>query len=245
MLKRIFLEETDSTNNYAKRISDETKDDCLIIAKKQTAGRGRTGRSFFSPEGGIYMSLLLHPKAHDRKPERITLMGAVAVCRALETVFAVKPEIKWVNDIFSGGKKVCGILTEGVFNQKNGGLDYAVLGVGVNLCLPEGGFPEEISGIAGAVCETATAQQREEFIDRFVFEFFEIYKNGKDYMDEYKARSMVIGKKIEYIKDGVKVTAEATGITDDGELVVNDENGTSFLRSGEVKICVDSILKTR
>lgn len=241
-LKKIFLEETDSTNNYAKRISGEIKDDCLIIAKKQTAGRGRTGRKFFSPEGGIYMSLLLHPCFPDGKTERITLMAAVAVSRALEAVFAVKPKIKWVNDIFLGGKKVCGILSEGVYNPEKGGFDYAVLGVGVNLSLPEGGFPEEIKKIAGAVCETADLKQRQMFIDRFVSEFFDIYENGADYMSEYKSRSFVLGKQIEYIKDGVKNKAVAVDITADGELVVKENGKVYSLRSGEVKICVDSII---
>lgn len=243
-IKRIVLDETDSTNNYAKRISDAQKNDVLIIAKKQTAGRGRTGRSFFSPEGGIYMSLLLHPDSEPLKAEKITIMAAVATARALEEVFAVKPFIKWVNDIYIGGKKVCGILTEGVFDPESGKFRYAVLGVGVNLSFPKGGFPEEIKDVAGAVCDKASDGQKNLFVERFLSGFYDIYQNGSEYMNEYKRRSNILGKNIEYIKDGETKHGLAVDITDGGELAVKDEKEVSYLRSGEVKISVNSINST-
>ena len=125
----------------------------MVIANEQTAGRGRLSRSFFSPKDtGIYMSLLLRPKNYSAKQAvRITTMAAVAMCEAIETVSDEKAEIKWVNDIFVRGEKVCGILTEGSFNLESGLLDYAVLGIGINIYQPKDGFPNELSSIAGAV----------------------------------------------------------------------------------------------
>ncbi|MBO4467901.1 MAG: biotin--[acetyl-CoA-carboxylase] ligase, partial [Clostridia bacterium] len=157
--------------------------------------------------------------------------------------FRVIPLIKWVNDIYIDEKKVCGILTEGVFDPEGGGFRYAVLGIGVNLSFPKGGFPEDIKDTAGSVCESVSAEQKKRFIDRLLFEFYDIYENGREYMREYKARSNVLGKKIEYIKDGKTLVGTATDITDDGALTVKDEHGISYLRSGEVKICIDSIIK--
>lgn len=156
MFKIQVVDSIDSTNEALKRLVKEAKASggehsvdvlhgTVVIAKHQTAGKGRRGRSFYSPEDtGLYMSILFKPEVKMEQMVRITTMAAAAVSCAIEKVSGKKTEIKWVNDIYADGKKVVGILTEA-------GPDYAILGIGVNLWEPKGGFPEEIRNIAGAL----------------------------------------------------------------------------------------------
>ena len=146
-----YLEEIDSTNRYVKQLGAAgAPEGRVVIANRQSAGRGRLGRSFFSPgEKGIYMSVLLRPEIELERAVLITSMAAVAVARAIERVSDIPAKIKWVNDIFLNRKKVCGILTESGINAETGKLEYAVLGIGVNVGSME--FPEELKGIATSV----------------------------------------------------------------------------------------------
>ena len=241
-IKKYYFKEIDSTNEFAKREAAKTSKDILIISEKQTAGKGRMGRSFHSPEGGIYMSLLLHPKA-DKNPVKITIMAAVAVARAIETVVGAQVYIKWVNDIYVDNKKICGILTEGSYNTEKKIFDYAVSGVGINLFRPENGFPDDIKDIAGSLLNRKDDFKKERLIDAFLENFFEIYDGNTDYMPEYKSRSNVLGKEIEYIKKGERIRAKAIDILNSGELVVKNENGIENLNSGEIKICRESLIQ--
>ncbi|MCQ2455070.1 MAG: biotin--[acetyl-CoA-carboxylase] ligase [Clostridia bacterium] len=237
-IKIIRLAEIDSTNNYAKEISGKYSEDIAVIADKQTAGRGRMGRNFFSPEGGIYMSLLIHPK--DQNPTDITVMAAVAVARTLESVCGAKPFIKWVNDIYIGGKKVCGILCEGAYNSESKRFSYAVLGIGINVSVPKGGFPDDIKDIAGALFQNNNEKIKEKIIKDFIKNFFYIYNGKKEYLSEYKSRSNVLGKQIKYTENGKQFTAKAVDITESGELVVESEGKLRKLGAGEIKIVIKS-----
>ena len=149
--KKTYLSEIDSTNRYLKELAATgAPEGTVVIANKQSAGRGRLGRSFFSPEEkGIYMSILLRPEIELERAVLITSMAAVAVARAVERVSTIPAQIKWVNDIFINRKKVCGILTEAGINTEKGSLDYAVLGIGVNVGSME--FPAELKEIATSV----------------------------------------------------------------------------------------------
>ena len=144
----ILLDEIDSTNNFLKQKAESgEKSGTVIIAKRQTGGKGRLGRSFFSPQGGMYLSILLRPQISAEKSLFITTAAAVAVCRAIEKVSNKKSGIKWVNDVFIDNKKVCGILTEASLDFETGGLYYAVVGIGVNLYYPKNSFPNDIKSI--------------------------------------------------------------------------------------------------
>ena len=133
--KKLYFEELDSTNSYLKEMAAKgAQEGTIIIANRQSAGRGRLGRSFFSPEEkGIYMSILLRPDISLERAVLITSMAAVAVAEAIEQVSGIQTKIKWVNDIFLNKKKVCGILTEAGIDAETGTLEYAVLGIGVNV----------------------------------------------------------------------------------------------------------------
>ena len=149
----VILESINSTNTEAKNlVCKNAAENTVVLAEHQTAGKGRMNRKFSSPEGtGIYMSLILKPKLSAENAVMITTAAAVAVSQAIESVANVKTGIKWVNDIYIGDKKVCGILAESASSSLNSDFKYVILGIGVNVFEPTDGFPDEIKEIAGAI----------------------------------------------------------------------------------------------
>ncbi len=229
-----------STNQTAKKLAlDNAPDGSVIIANEQTAGRGRMGRSFFSPpDSGIYMSFILRPKINAQKGVLLTVFASVAVCRAIQKVFGINPKIKWVNDIIVNGKKVCGILTEAVTDFESGNVEYVILGIGVNFSTSA--FPTELAGIA---CSLQTEKQSEAIRNKLIAEiitelsdYSDSLDNGK-FIHEYKKLSCVLGKTIEIIHQSGKTTAEAVDVNDMGGLVVRLNDGSIYtLTSGEISI---------
>ena len=149
----------DSTNAEARRRALEgAPEGAVVVAEEQTAGRGRLGRTFYSPAGaGVYLSVVLRPRLQADAAQYLTCAAAVSCAQAIEAVTGEEALIKWVNDIFCRGRKVAGILTEGVVDMESGRFEYAVLGMGVNVRVPASGFPSEIADVAGAVCDEAGA----------------------------------------------------------------------------------------
>lgn len=232
-----------STNSLAReKANSAVPEGYTILANAQTGGRGRLGRSFYSPpDTGIYMSLLLRPVGYSpAQAVKVTTMAAVAACEAIESVSGKETQIKWVNDVYMDGRKVCGILTEGAFNLENGNLDYIILGVGMNVYLPEGGFPEEISHIAGAVFNQSENDGKNRLAAAFLDCFMKYYRSGSGaYAEKYRKRSFVIGKQIEVITPSGRSRADALDVDGDCRLIVRYEDGTvEALSSAEVRIKV-------
>lgn len=232
----------DSTNNVCrKKANTGEAEGYVAVAGAQTAGRGRRGRQFFSPAGtGIYLSILLRPTAYQgTEVLRLTTMAAVAVCEAIEAVSDKKTSVKWVNDIFIDGRKVCGILSEASFGLEEGLLDCVVLGIGINAYPPKDGFPEEIADKAGSVFEEPAAGNRNRLAAEVLNRFMTYYRNDAtdSHFEEYRNRSLVIGRDVE-IKKGNKIfKAHVLGLDDDCGLKVRFDNGSeAVLHSGEVSI---------
>lgn len=229
-----------STNTMLKERADTLPEWAVIISGSQTAGRGRIGRSFYSPsDTGIYLSVLLRPSLPASEAVRITTAAAVAACRAIEECTEAVPKIKWVNDVFVDGKKVCGILTEGSLNMETGGLDWAVMGIGLNVYKPEGGFPEEIRQVAGAIAQQRKKNLRNMLAASFLRQFYGICSNlpATDFAEEYQKRSFLQGKEVLVLRGETAVPARVLEIDDDCRLVVQYENGSQeALSSGEVSI---------
>lgn len=232
-----IYDETESTNKLAKESTDSHN--TLFIAKKQNAGRGRLGRSFLSPDGGIYMSLGLYPNIPIEKTLMITPLTAVAVCRAISSLTTLSPKIKWVNDIFIDGKKVCGILTEAV--SKENGLNI-IVGIGINVVTPKDGFDESIKDIAGAVFEKS-----EDISDDFynllvgavVREFLDLYTKLPhcDFIEEYRRLCFVIDKDVTVISGEERTNAHAFAIDENCRLGIRYQDGREeFLFGGEISI---------
>ena len=235
-----IFNELDSTNNYLKKSgSIGVMENKLVIALSQTGGRGRMGRSFYSPNGtGIYFSMLLHPKFSAEKSLLLTVMAAVSVAEAVMKYNKNDVKIKWVNDIYIDGKKVCGILTEGAIN-KDKMLDYAVVGIGINVIAPVNGFPDDIKDIATAILPgNAEKNIKEKIVADVVNRFFNMY-NGVDncYIRRYKEYSYLTGKEINIISAETIRPATVIDITDDCHLLVKNENGEiEEISSGDVSV---------
>ena len=233
-----------STNTAIKELAiNGGKEGTVIIAEEQTEGRGRFGRKFHSPKGtGIYMSILLRPQLHSSKAFLITTATAVAVAEAIESISNKEAKIKWVNDIYCDNKKVCGILTEASFDFESGIIDHAVLGIGINVKPPEGGFTEEIKDIATSIFNdenSASADIRSRLIAEVLNRFWSYYKNieDKSFIEKYKSRSLLINKEINILSRNSSESAVAIEIDDECRLKVRMHDGSiRFLSSGEVSI---------
>lgn len=241
----------DSTNIKAREMAqtaEYSQNDCLIVASEQTAGRGRLGRSFFSPDRtGLYMSLLLHPKCAASESILITTAAAVAAARAINHVSGKNPQIKWVNDLYLDGKKICGILTEAQFSLENSSIDFAVLGIGFNVIEPEGGFPAEISNRAGAIYPADSPEIPldifNSLVASFTNEFYRIYPklDKNDFLPEYRSLMFLSGSDVLVSRtvsvDMPSYKATVIGIDDDFRLIVRLPDGTvEYLSSGEVTL---------
>ena len=239
------VEETQSTNTALRALAEAgAPEGTVYIAQSQTGGRGRMGRSFFSPAGtGLYLSLLLRPTTWEpARAAQLTAVAAAAMCEAIREVTGKEPGIKWVNDLLLDGKKVCGILTEASFSMESGVLEYAVLGLGVNVYPPEGGFPKELGEIAGAVLDTPGEDVRNRLAGEFLNRFLEGYAHPEDrsFLEIYRRRSVAVGREVTVLSGGHERRAFAFGVDDDCRLLVRYDNGTEqALSYGEIRIAID------
>ena len=241
-IKLNAFESLDSTNNYLKKLAAEgASEGTAVIANAQTAGRGRMGRSFASAQGlGVYMSLLLRPDCAACCARSLTANTAAAVCMAIETVSGIKPEIKWVNDLYLKGKKICGILCESAVSADK--LDYAVIGIGLNVITRPEDFPEELRQKAGSIySQTGLIIERGKLISAILNELDGMYaawcEDKSAYLNEYKSRCTMLGKVITVISSDGEYDALAKDITPDFGLVVETVDGeTRILHSGEVSL---------
>lgn len=235
-----YLEETDSTNNVARRLIDEGKESGLVVASSQTAGRGRSGHSFYSPTGsGIYMSYYFPfipntPSLGDIPVDSITSRVAVACAGTFEKLCGTSFGIKWVNDIYYESKKVAGILTEGIFPGRGQG--YCVIGIGINVSTE--GFPEDIKELAGALSLTGTTPGHEEIIAGVINEInVLLHQSDSSYVEEYKKRLMYVGEDVTFMEKDETVSAKMLGVDDECALLAELEDGTvRTIKNGEVSL---------
>ena len=230
----VFFDKTDSTNSRAKTVAKEGyKSPMLFVAEQQTAGRGRMGRSFYSPaQTGLYMSYLYKIENGISDSVAVTGAAAVAVVRAIKELTVTEPKIKWVNDVFVEGKKVCGILTEAVTDKD--GVTSVIVGIGINVDTAD--FPEELKSVAGSL---GVALSREELaktvikhLQRLILEL-----PHRTYLEDYKKHSCVLGHEVVYVEKGVEFKAAAIDIDENGGLVVTDQNGDKkTLSTGEISV---------
>jgi len=240
----LYFDSIDSTNTHARRLldSDALKLPAVLVAGEQTAGRGRHGNSFYSPaETGIYMSVVIAPGCAVNEQVTLTTRVAVAAARAVEKTTGTAPEIKWVNDLYLGGRKICGILCEAVNDYEKNLIKAVIIGIGINLTTRD--FPEEIRMTAGslagglALCEEP--RQLKDRLTRAVAE--EVLAETADlsdlsYLEYYKAHSGVLGREITYTEDGRLYEATAMDIDSEGGLIVECGGIRKTLNSGEISL---------
>ncbi len=232
-----YLPEVDSTNRALRTMAEEqAPQGTVVFAKKQTAGYGRFGRPFFSPEGsGLYFSLLLRPQ-EEFDPAKVTITAAVAVAEAVEQVLGLSLSVKWVNDLYFNGKKVAGILAQGATDE-SGRLAYCILGIGLNVYQPTQGFGA-LSAIADALLEeapqeTVLATLGATILDRF----FALYQ--KDFsacLPLYRSRLFLLGKGVTVVQGETRFQGQVAGVDDLGALLVETARGLQAFGSGEIAL---------
>lgn len=236
-----YFDSVTSTNDIAKEMaSGGAPEGTVVIANSQSNGRGRMGRSFFSPSmTGIYISIILRPTLSAGDSLLITTAAAAAVCAAAESFAKKECRIKWVNDIYLDEKKICGILTEGKF-APDGSLEYAVLGIGINLEVPCGGFGE-LESIAGALFCHGEKYDKSALVKKVLDGFSDYYSKlaDKPHFEYYISHDMLIGKEVDILRSGKNVgSAKVIGISDDFSLIVENNGKKELLQNGEVSIKV-------
>ena len=231
-----------STNAALREMAkDGAPHGTVLIANKQSAGYGRKQRVFFSPNGGIYMSLLLRPGLDAASALKLTTTAAVAVVDVIRDLTGQNAQIKWVNDIYLNEKKVCGILTESAL-RPDGTLEYAVLGIGINIYTPKMGFPKNIRAIAGAVYpeNTTLCGQRSAFLIALLERLAALLPEccSPSVHAAYCQFSYLLGRTVNVIRDdGHEEMAAVYGIDDQYRLLVRYPDGRcEALFSGEVSV---------
>lgn len=237
-----------STNSEAKRMAVEgAPHGTLLLAEEQTQGRGRLGRRFHSPRGGIYMSLILRPQLDLSDSTLITTMAALAVCQAIEELTPVRPGIKWVNDLLVDGKKVCGILTEAVSDWESGRVESVVVGVGLNF--QSAAFPDELAGRATSLFgpeETPAVSPNRmagEIYHRLITGCDRLSGQGeadssggrRELLKQYKSRLTILGQSVAFTQNGAVRTGTALDLDENGRLMVQYASGEILhLAGGEI-----------
>ena len=237
------LDEVNSTNIAAKELASAgAPHGTAVAADMQTMGRGRLGRTFVSPAGtGLYLSVILRPEIELEATAMMTTAASVAVAEAVEKLTGSAPQIKWVNDVYLNGKKICGILTEASLGLEMKSLDYAVIGIGVNVRSVRGKFDSELIKTASSIeDETGLIIDRNALcaaiLDRL--EFYTDSLRERSFLEGYRRRELLTGNDITAMVGNQPITGKALGIDDNGNLIVELPNGSvKHLGSGEANLC--------
>ncbi len=240
----VCLETVDSTNNYLRTLAQNgAPDGQTVISNMQTGGRGRLGRSFFSPENkGVYLSMLMRPESLPAETSSITAWVAVAMCNAVESACGVRPGIKWVNDLVMNGRKICGILTEMSLENETAHIQYLITGIGINANHSETDFPEDIRHIASSIAaETGRKINRAGLAQAMILELDRLRADWphekQKYLAAYRRDCITLGKEVHFVQNGAEFIAFAKDIDDFFGLVIRFPDGRSgVLTSGEVSV---------
>ena len=240
----LCFEIIDSTNTQAKLLAAQgAPNGTVLLADKQTAGRGRLGRSFQSPGGmGIYMSVLLRPLCPPEKLMHLTCATAVAACNAVEQVSGLRPGVKWTNDLVSGKRKLAGILTELSVSPTTGLVDYAVIGIGINCRQKVEDFPEELQNMAGSLeMVTGKPVDRGELAAALIRELHllsqELLTCHEETMNRYREDCITLGKEVSLVRRDEVRHGFALDVDREGALIVRFDDGhTESISSGEISV---------
>lgn len=238
-----IFSDVSSTNDLAKKLAAAgASDGTAVIAESQSSGKGRLGRSFYSPAGtGIYMSLIIHPHFGIEAAQFITSCAACAAAEAIESLSGHRTDIKWVNDLWMNGRKICGILTEASLSLETRSLDHAVIGIGVNVLSVKDCFPAELGAVATSIeDETGVKLSRNqlcaELLNRLEQRISELPERG--FLEEYRRRELLTGNIITAGSGADMITGRAAGIDENAALIIELEDGSrSVISSGEANLC--------
>lgn len=230
-----YNEKSISTQKDAKEnILTNPKTPQLYLATKQEMAKGRMNRPFFTSEnGGIYMSLHLKPNVHYSDLEPFTMMAASSITKAISRLTDIDTQIKWVNDIYLGQKKIAGIITEAITSVETGLITDVIIGIGLNFFIKD--FPDDLNSKAGSLFSVQPTVTRNQLIIEIWKLFTEI--PVKDHIKVYKDKSLVLNRQVTFMENDTLISGKAIAITDEGHLVIRLESGQEkILRSGEISL---------
>lgn len=227
-----------STNALAKEIMGKGENSCLIISKEQSNGKGRFGKTFYSPKGGLYFSYSYKPDNITFDASILTMAIGVSVAETFKELYDIDLQIKWVNDLFYEGKKVAGILTEGSFNMETSQVDYITCGIGINLTINEGILATDLKDIAGPVFSKLPKDfDANILISKIIENFIAIKDSQKDIIEKYSKICLNLGQDITFTINDKDFEGIAKDISSKGELIVELKNGqVKLLTFGQTKI---------
>ncbi len=234
---------TDSTNTALKRMAaGGAPDGTVLIADTQSGGHGRMGRVFHSPTGGLYMSVLRRCTVEQGTSPLWTVAAAVAAAEGCEALCGCPVDIKWVNDLYLNGRKVCGILAEVATDPESGEIAL-VMGFGVNIVPPADGFPPDIADTAGALCRYAPDDARDRLAENILARFADYTKDlsARTFLEGYRARMLLRGRRITFLQNGKEHTAVAEDVDENGGLIVTEEGTRRVLTAGEVTMHMEKL----
>ena len=234
----------ESTNDLAKTMASQgAPHGTVLMADRQTGGRGRRGRSFFSPGGmGIYMSVILRPCCKPEGLMHLTCATAVSLCDAVENAVGFRPGIKWTNDLVFGNRKLAGILTELSINTKNGDLEYAVIGIGINCSQKIEEFSPELQDFAGSLSMFSASAVDRSVLAAAVMQTLQkmdctLLSEKEKTLAQYRRDCITLGKDISLLQGDTVRYGKAVDIDDQGALIVSFSDGsTSAVNAGEVSV---------
>lgn len=235
-----WYDRTDSTNTRAKELAKAgAPHGSVLVAKAQTGGRGRMGRSFLSPTGGVYLSVILRPGCTPDKLMHLTCAVAVAGCKAVEEACGVCPDIKWTNDLVFGKKKLGGILTE-LSLDGNGTVEYAIIGIGIN-CKKPTNFPTDLQETVTSLQEVSAGCTTEILSAKLMEQLWKmdniLFSGKEELMTFYRAHCITLGQEIKVIRGDSVDYGTALDLDADGGLLVRFRDGTEkTVASGEVSV---------
>ncbi len=232
-----FAESTDSTNTRLKELARQgAPHGAVVAAREQTGGKGRLGRSFVSPPGGLYLSILWRPEFSPEKAARLSCAGALAACAAIEEVWGIAPDIKWPNDLLLKGKKISGILTEASWQGE--GRSFVIVGTGINVNTES--FPTELVDSASSLyLETGRRIEPEKLMAAFISRLDSVYRawgeEGAPFLEEYRRRCITPGRDILIDHEGGRAKVHALSVEDDYSLLIQWPDGREEKKSfGEI-----------
>ena len=238
-----YFDSIDSTQNQALKMADEQKNDgAIIIAEKQTGGKGRSGRKWISPKGGIWLSIILHPKFDISITTLFPIASSLALSYAIEKTCNVSPSLKWPNDLTVNGKKLAGMLVD--VSMQSNRIESLVLGVGINFNVNVKEIEKELKNTLNYYGIASLSEQKNkvtgvELVQSFLLELEKIYellntKQTKKIIAEWTKRSSTIGKNVELDTRDGKIKGKATKIDEDGALVISHNNKISRIIAGDI-----------
>ena len=242
--KRVYyFEEIDSTQNFAEQIALDGKENgTIVIAEKQTAGKGRLDRKWTSPKGGIWFSLIIHPKFDVSTSTLVPIAGAVALAKAIKNTLNIDVSVKWPNDITLNGKKVAGMLVDASFQANN--IDYLILGIGINFDIDAKKIEKRLSKSANFYGVNSLRKKDDstppkillrEFLVQFEKILIQLNKGEKaKIVKEWTKKADKIGKKISINTSDGKISGVAQGIDNDGALKLKTSKGIKKIFVGDV-----------